>query len=141
MAGPQPRPEGEAEAARPPEGVDWLTRVVSVLSALLVVAVIGYLVRDAMRPERPASFVVRTGAVRHVAESYEIPVRVRNVGDAAAKDVMVHVSIASGERTVGESEITIDWLPGRSDHEATAVFREDPAGLRVSSEVTGYNTP
>ena len=130
--------EGKGGEPRRP---DWLERTVSLLSALLVLAIVGYLVREATLPQRAAEFIVRAKGVRAAAASFAVPIAVRNVGDAAAKDVMIHVSLEVEGKTAGASDLTIDWLPGRSEHEAIAVFGVDPRTGSVRAEVTGYNTP
>jgi uncharacterized protein (TIGR02588 family) len=117
--------------------------IATIVSALLIAGLIGVLVRDALHPNLPPAFEVRAEAMQSSGASYRVPLHVRNAGDESAKSVVVHVELTAADTAVSETEVTLDWLPGRSTREAVAVFsrRDAQAATGVRAEVRGYAVP
>lgn len=115
----------------------------TVVSALLILGLLGVLVRDAVQPNLPPAFEVRTDAFQPSGSLYRVPVHVRNTGDESARSVVVHVELTAADTAVSETDITLDWLPGRSSRDAVAVFaRKDvQSATATRGEVRGYAVP
>ena len=126
----------EAESAP-----DWLERLATWISALLVLAVIGVLVWDAAHPDRPAALEASSGTPKAVGQRWHVPIMVRNSGDVAVQDVAVTVALQRPDTTVKDVEIHIDWVPGRSQREVDAVFGVDPSVGKLTAEVQSFDEP
>lgn len=137
----QQQEEGRTEqhAPTPP---DWLETAFSWASGLIVVALLAYLLWDAMQEDRPAAFQVSTGVPTAVGSAVQVPVTVHNTGDRAVQGLEVTVTLerAGGERS--EASFTLDWLAGRSRRHGVAVFpRASASGARATAEVSGFAEP
>jgi uncharacterized protein (TIGR02588 family) len=133
--------ERDPAPAEEPHGPDWLERLATIVSALLVLAVIAVLVWDAAHPDRPPALEASAGAPRMVGRFWHVPISVRNAGDVAVQDVAVSVTLAHPDTTVKDVDIHIDWLPGRSEREIDAVFGVDPARGRIIAAVQSFDEP
>ena len=122
-------------------GPDWVERLATVISAVLVVGVIAVLVWDAVHPDRPASLDVSTGRPTAVGRHWHVPIVGRNSGDVAVQEVNVSVSLQHPDTTVRDIDIRIDWLPGRSERAIDAVFAVDPSRGRLTAEVQSFDEP
>lgn len=108
---------------------------------VLVVATLGYLVREAFTTgSSPPELVVRLGAPQPVEEGFQVPVTVVNRGDRTAEGVSVTITLdAKAGRE--EAVLTIAFLPHQSRRQGWVTFRADPrtGGLRVGP--VGYASP
>ncbi|MEX0762445.1 MAG: hypothetical protein WD208_02265 [Dehalococcoidia bacterium] len=116
-----------------------LETTVSVLSALLIISAVSLLTWQGIRSPAPASFEVDTGEVRGRNGLYYLPLEVSNSGDKSAQNVGLRVRLEGAG--VADTDLTIDWLPGRSRRSATSVFSVDPRLYEMSIEFTGYQAP
>jgi uncharacterized protein (TIGR02588 family) len=122
-------------------GPDWLERLATALSALLVLAVVSVLVWDAAHPDRPPALEASAGTPHPVGNRWHVPINVRNGGDVAVQDIAVSVTLEHPDTTVRDIDIHIDWLPGRSEREIDAVFAVDPSRGRLSAAVQSFDEP
>jgi uncharacterized protein (TIGR02588 family) len=122
-------------------GPDWIERLATIISAVLVLGVIAVLVWDAVHPDRPASLDVSTGRPTAVGRHWHVPIVVRNSGDVAVQEVNVSVSLQHPDTTVRDIDIRIDWLPGRSERAIDAVFAVDPSRGKLTAEVQSFDEP
>lgn len=122
-------------------GPDWVERLATIISAVLVVAVVAVLVWDAVHPDRPAALDASTGTPHAVGRHWHVPIIVRNSGDVAAQEVNVSVSLQHPDTTVRDIDIRIDWLPGRSERAIDAVFAVDPSRGKLTAEVQSFDEP
>jgi len=129
--------KGESQKAQ----VTWLEKLATGVSVLMIAFLLGVLSWDALRTRTEPAFIVTTGTPRIVRDSYRVPVHVVNTGDEAARLVMVHVELAGTDTVFAEADLTIDWLAGRSTHDAVAYFKRPPAAHRFRAEVRGYTEP
>jgi uncharacterized protein (TIGR02588 family) len=121
-----------------------LERAATVVAALIVLFLLSVLVWDAVHPNAPPAFRVHTGKVELRNDAYRAEIEVENTGDDAAKTVIVHIELLGRDTTLAETDLTIDWLPGRSRHEVVGFFPKPRAGhpvLGVKAEVHGYAAP
>ena len=130
--------EGKGEEQRPPS---WLEKAATALSCLLIAGLVAVLVHDALSKHEPAAFSVVTGKPDIVKDSYRIPIRVYNTGDMAARTVMVHVEVKGADTVFSETDLTLDWLPGKSSHSVIGYLKRPSAPHSIESEVTGYSDP
>jgi uncharacterized protein (TIGR02588 family) len=129
------------EAAKP---LTPLERAATVVSSLIVFALLSVLVWDGVHRNASPSFVVHTRKVEIRNEAYRAEVEVENIGDDAAKGVIVHVELLGRDTTLAETDLTIDWLPGKSKHVAVGFFPKPENGsevIGVKPEVHGYVAP
>ena len=137
-------PEEAREGAGPPapvSGAEWATAAVG---AALVLAVVGQLVREAVRdPRRPPDVTVTADSVTGGRGGFVVHFTARNGGDETAADLTVRATLAAPGDTV-EREATVDYLPGRSDRGGGLVFPRDPRDPRAGTlrvEAVGYREP
>ena len=129
------------EAAKP---LTPLERTATIISTLIVLAFLSVLVWDGVHPNASPSFVVHTRKVELRNNAYRAEVEVENTGDDAAKAVVVHIELLGRDTTLAETDLTIDWLPGKSKHVAVGFFPKPESGtavIGVKPEVHGYVAP
>jgi uncharacterized protein (TIGR02588 family) len=135
--------QGTERAEHVPPGL--LEKIATAGSALLIAAVVGLLIWDAFRTHAVASFSTHVGKGTIASGVYSFPIDVKNSGDEAARSVIVHVELAGPDTTMAESDLEIDWLPGRSTRRIVAVFdrrrSSELPGASVTAEVRGYVVP
>jgi uncharacterized protein (TIGR02588 family) len=119
-----------------------MERIATIISALLVAFLLSVLVWDAVHPNKPPAFTTRTLKIEQRDSGYRTEVEVANTGDDAAKAVMVHIDILGADTTLAETDLTIDWLPGRSKHTVVGFWPKVMGKVNgVKSEVRGYSEP
>jgi uncharacterized protein (TIGR02588 family) len=124
--------------------VTLLEKIATTISFLLVAAIIGILVWDAVHPNARPSFKTRIESLERTASTYRATLSVKNVGDDAAKSVQVHAELlpANADTAVAEADLEVDWLPGKSERRVVALFANPGSGtFRVRAEVRGYSVP
>lgn len=110
------------------------------VSAILLAALIAFLVWDAFQPSRPAAFETKIEAASRRGSQIYVPVVVRNVGDEAARMVQVKVT-AEGAAPGDEGHFTIEWIPGKSSRRGIALLPGNAPAARLQAEVEGYSEP
>lgn len=133
--------ESAEHQQRSSPGPDWVERLATIISAVLVLGVIAVLVWDAVHPDRPPALEASAGTPRAVGRQWHVPIVVRNSGDVAAQEVNVSVSLQHPDTTVRDIDIRIDWLPGRSQRAIDAVFAVDPSRGKVTAQVQSFDEP
>jgi uncharacterized protein (TIGR02588 family) len=123
-----------------PHEPDWLERTATIVSALLVAALLALLLWDATREHAPAELTATAGKDHPVGMQHYLAVSVENAGDRAARDVEVSVSLTAADST-DEATFVIDWIPGKSTRHGTAIFPRDPASGKVTATVKGFAEP
>ena len=136
----KPSDEDEKDENDEPHEPDWLERTATIVSALLVAALLALLLWDATREHAPAELTAKAGKDHPVGTQHYLAVSVENPGDRAARDVEVTVSLTAADST-DEATFVIDWIPGKSTRHGTAIFPRDPAGGKVTATVKGFAEP
>jgi uncharacterized protein (TIGR02588 family) len=131
--------EKSPNTSKQPQRPNWLSRLVSSLSAVVVLALFGLILWDAVHPDIPPAPRAKAGVVRRTAGRSHIDVEVLNDGDMAARDVLVRVALATADTTI-DDEITIDWLAGHSRRHVTVILPVADSA-RVTADVEGFVTP
>lgn len=124
----------------PPEvaRIEWL---LAAMSALLVLALLGFLVLDAVtRPDTGPSFALQVVSAKVVGEATYVDVTVRNLGAQAAADVVVQGQ--SGEDSEpNAAEAILDYAPPGSDAHVTLVFDQLVQAGSVQLRISGFREP
>ena len=119
---------------------DALELIATSISAILIGALVVFLVWDAFQPSEPAAFETTALPSTQRGDRLYVPVTVRNVGDEAARTVEVKVTVEGGPPDA-EGRFTIDWMPGRSTRRGVAILPAEVVGKAVRAEVEGYSSP
>jgi uncharacterized protein (TIGR02588 family) len=118
---------------------EWIA---AVASSLLVLAVVGYLLYDAVaRPDTPPAMEVRADTVLRAGGVWLVEFSVHNRGHRTAADVHVQGELREGERTVESGEAAVDYVPGESVRRGGLYFRADPRAYRLELRASGYQEP
>jgi len=141
MADPRP-----AERADPsPAGrraIPMLEWVIGVLGALIVAALVGYLVWSAVaRDETPPDVRLEVLDIQDLPEGYLVRFAAENQGSQAAAALLIEgeLELPDGQTETGEA--TIDYLPPRSTREGALVFRNDPVSGDLTVRPKGFTRP
>lgn len=121
---------------------NWLEWTVFGISLVLVVATLGFLVRETIvESGGPPDVVVRLGAPRPARSGYLVPVEIGNAGGSTAEDVKVSIflDLPGGRRE--EAELDIAFLPKDSKREGWVTFREDPRRGKLRLGTIAFETP
>lgn len=118
--------------------LEW---TVFAISAVLVLAVLGYLLKSALEVEiGPAKLAVMTGPP--VAENgrTRIPVTVSNDGRRVAANVEVQIAVDSGEGKQ-QAGFTLDFVPRGGSRQGAVSFKGTDLTGTPECEVLGYEEP
>jgi uncharacterized protein (TIGR02588 family) len=120
---------------------NWLEWAVFALSALLITALISFLVYEsATIGDAPPDVHVEIGTAEPRAGYFAVPIEVMNKGDHTAEGVQIEVVLkGGGEEETGEFEIA--FLPRRGSREAWVTFKSDPQNGSLEARVLGYEKP
>lgn len=134
------RPEGKKQ--KPGEHPHVLEWAVGAVSAVLVLAMIGFVLYQAVSvtSARPELHVVAE-TVEPAGAGFQVPFRAVNRGDSTAAGVNVEGRIERDGETVETSGVTLDYVPAHSEQRGGLFFREDPRQGRLVLEVKGYADP
>ena len=132
-----PRGKEERDAA---EHSDWVERLATIVSSLLILTLLVLLIRDAVRTLAAAEFRTKVGESRVVGIDHYLEVSVENTGDRAARDVEVTVTLTAADST-DQARFVIAWVAGKSTGHGIVILPRDPASGRVRAAVTGFAEP
>ena len=112
-------------------------------AALVIVAgCVGVLVAMMLRTsDKPADLVVILGRPERVSSGFRVPVQVRNAGDVTATQVHVDVTLESAGKEVEHADLTIAFVPRRSDRHGFVMFRRDPSCCQITGSAVGFEEP
>ena len=107
---------------------NWLEWSVFAVGLVLVLATLGFLVRESLAGSGgPPEVVARLGAPRASAGAYMVPVEVTNLGGRAAEDVTVTVVLEGDGTQSEEAQLEIAFLPRDSKRNGYVGFQRNPA--------------
>lgn len=115
--------------------------VVTWLSGLLLLTIVGYLVWEGTRAPSPADFSYQTEAIREATGSFHVPLLVINRGGESVQGLVVSLELVDGESVVERSSVTLDWLPEGSKRRVVLVFEQDPRLHQMKVGFDGYQVP
>src|SRR5687768_7890498 len=89
--------------------------VAAAVSTVLVLAVVGYMLYDAVaRPRTPPSITLQADSVLHGNGMWLVEFQARNRGHETAAQVKVQGELMDGDSAVETSEAVLDYVPGES---------------------------
>jgi uncharacterized protein (TIGR02588 family) len=100
--------------------------VVTWLSALLLLAVVGYLTWEGTRPAEDARFEGGIEAVREVGGQFHAAVSVTNDGGRSVQSLGVALELRSADQIVERAGVVLDWLPEGSTRRMVLILEHDP---------------
>jgi uncharacterized protein (TIGR02588 family) len=119
--------------------VEWL---LGALSAVAVVALIGFLLYQALAVGNLApEFEVMAGRIEQRGGAYYVEFRALNRGKITAAGATVEGTLMGGDREIETSEVTLDYLPAQSERSGALLFQNDPRTYRLQLAVKGYRNP
>ena len=106
---------------------NWLEWSVFAVSLILVLATLGFLVRESLvGTGGPPEVVARLGEPRASAGGYMVPVEVANLGQETAEAVKVTVVLELEGGKKEEADLDIAYLPRDSRRNGWVTFQRDP---------------
>jgi uncharacterized protein (TIGR02588 family) len=117
---------------------EWL---VGGIGLLVLLALLGFLAREAMAPQTPPDLVARVDSVSRGASGWLAHVRVHNRGRGTAVSVTVEGEFATPAGDTLRSETTLDYVPGLSRRGGGLLFDEDPRLGKLEVRVIGFQEP
>ena len=121
---------------------NWLEWTVFGVGLVLVLATLGFLIRESLGASGgPPEVVARLGSPRASAGGFMVPVEVVNVGKGTAEDVKVTVVLELPRSEPEEAELDIAFLPRDSRRDGWVTFRSDPAGGTLRLGPVAFEVP
>jgi uncharacterized protein (TIGR02588 family) len=119
--------------------LEW---TVFAVGLVLVIATLGYLVRESIvSGDGPPHVAVRLGPPRPSPHGYLLPVEVTNTGSATAEDVRVPIFLELPDGAREEAELDIAFLPPDSKRMGWVSFRSDPGRGTVGIGAIAFEVP
>ncbi len=119
-----------------------LEKFVGFSGLLLVVCLLLYLCWQAFMGEQlPPDISVEVKEIQQNRDDHLLIYQASNRGTQAAADVRVVGQLLRDGELVEESEVTLDYVAGRSDREGGLFFDNDPRQLEIILRASGYTTP
>lgn len=124
--------------AKNPHWVEWLTGLVS---AVIVLAVIGWIAKDALVDQDTSpDLAVTVLMTEQRSNGFQVSFEVSNGASATASQVTVDGEILDGSTVVEKASTVLDYVPGKSKARAGLIFKNDPTG-RITLRVLAFNEP
>ncbi|HVH11935.1 MAG TPA: TIGR02588 family protein [Longimicrobium sp.] len=116
--------------------------VAAAVSTVLVLAVVGYLLYDAVaQPRTPPAVTLQADTVLKADGLWVVRFRAHNQGHATAAAIHVQGALMEGDRTIETSDAVLDYVPGESVRHGGLFFRADPRAYRLELRAHGYQEP
>lgn len=116
--------------------------VVAVLGALVVFALIAFLIYDALRDEhRPPQLEAAIVSIEQSGSAYLVEFRVHNDGDESAANVTIEAQLSDGGAPLETYTTTLDYVPAHSTRAGAALFQRDPAQFELEVHPAAYQNP
>lgn len=133
------RADDHASPDKRTEIIEW---IIGGLSACLVAGVIAALVHDALYSwgGYPELLVVVEGSFP-AGDGYLVQFNAQNHGNATAAGVEIEGQISDGGRVLETSSVTLDYVPGNSEHKGGLLFKADPEAYELVVSAKGYQEP
>lgn len=119
--------------------LEWTVFAISLAIVAACVAVLAGLTLRSH--EMPPDMVITLGSPERVSSGFRIPVQVRNAGDETAAEVHVEVTLESAGEETERAELSLPFVPRRSDRHGFVVFRHDPRCCSIKARAFGFEKP
>ena len=121
--------EDATGAKAAPQATPFWEKVVGAAGLLLVLAVVGFLLYEALQPQTAAEIVAEVKAVTPQAGGYLVDFVASNHGRQTAASVTIEGALydpATGDEPVETAEVTLDYIPDQSERTGSFVFAHAP---------------
>lgn len=119
--------------------LEW---TVFAVALTIVTACVAVLVAQMLRTKEMSPHLIATvGAVESVSSGFRVPVKVRNDGDETAAQVTVVVTLESAGKELERADLTLAFVPHRSERQGFVVFHRDPRCCSILARATGFEKP
>jgi uncharacterized protein (TIGR02588 family) len=136
------KPALDSQERRELEAIPILEWIVAGIGVLLVASVIGFFLYEAFAGNQmPPQVKLSIGPVIQTSNGYLIQITAVNQGGSTAKGVVIEGELRRDIETVERSELTIDFLPPRSEKRAGLFFTRDPRAFKLQVRPFGYEEP
>jgi uncharacterized protein (TIGR02588 family) len=116
--------------------------IVAAIGLLLLVGSIGLLSYEALTSDMsPPDITIQIESVQAVTGGYVVTLRVMNSGTATAAAVRVEGVLKRAMTVIETSEMTIDYVPARSERSGGLFFQNDPQQFQREFRALGYQAP
>jgi uncharacterized protein (TIGR02588 family) len=115
--------------------------IVGAIGFLIVLSLIVFLAREALRPEVPPRLGVRMDSTGRQGASHVVYFTVSNAGRSTAADVGVRGSIRRDAMVLESSVTSLDYVAGESTSRGALLFTHGSAGRALELSITGYRDP
>lgn len=133
------RTTGADRPHRKPHILEW---AVGGLSSALVIAMVGFVIYDAVSGSSgPPDITVTAEQVKAAGGGFRVEFRAVNRGDTTAAHLEIEGQLKRGEETIGTSEVTLDYLPPHSERRGGLFFEQDPRQYQLHLQAKGYSEP
>ena len=119
----------------------WLQIVVTWISGLLILSIVGYLVWEGTRPFAPAEFQATVEEARPVGDRYHVRLRVTNTGRQSVASLEVVLELREDDEVVESAAAVLDWLPERSSRDLVLIVPRNPSDYTAVVRYRGYQIP
>jgi uncharacterized protein (TIGR02588 family) len=89
----------------------------------------------------PPDITVQMESVQAVTGGYVVTLRITNSGTATAAAVRVEGVLKRAMAVIETSEMTIDYVPARSERSGGLFFQNDPQQFQLEFRALGYQAP
>ena len=143
-AHPPARGQKSEETKATPQATPFWEKAVGVVGLLIVLAVVGFLLYEALQPQTAADIVAEVKTVTPQAGGYLVDFEASNHGRQTAASVTIEGALydrAQGDQPVETADVTFDYIPDQSDRRGSFVFEHDPRQYEVRLQVKGFMDP
>jgi uncharacterized protein (TIGR02588 family) len=131
-----PKPQIEVQE---PHWIEWATGLVS---ALMVLALIGWVTFDAVTKEQaPPDFTIEAQTAELISGGYRVRFEVTNSATTTAAGVTVRGEIRDGDSVVEDAEVVFDYVAAESKASGALIFARDPGSQQLQLRAVGYTDP
>lgn len=134
------RSENEQPTRKPGTSVaEW---IVTGVSCLALLAVLGYLILDGLSGSNgPADIIVLPTEVTAMNDGYVVEFSADNRAGKSVASVEIKGELHDGQEVIEESSVTIDYIPQKSGRIGALIFRSDPETYELRIFASGYSKP
>ena len=119
--------------------LEWLMAIVGMA---LVVFSVGFLLYQAVTGnETPPDVTVEMATITPTSHGYLVQFRAINQGETTAKGLIIEGQLTEAGQEVEKSEMTLDYIPARSEREGGLFFTENPDQFELQLRALGYQQP
>ena len=120
--------------------VEWMAALIGLIITLGMLGFVGWQALSSSETAPPSLSVV-AGSVTPAGEGYVVDVTISNASSATAAAVQVRGDLVNAGAIIESSEMTFDYVPGRSQKKGGLIFHHNPALMEIRLRTVGYTEP